>query len=199
MKYHFSYIASYPNGTIGRAHLTYEFCPCRNQYSFKSGKNELLSYLRNCKGWSEDPEGVYTINYIFTVLFANWKWKNLIRNKYELELLIGEEELEVFGCEELRQWFVTDLEAQSESFGYSRLFWDPCTVVSYLGVYHLRGFIASTYLNTHGVYESYSVPFLCYNDKKLLRKILNVSVIPEQLYYDGGCRSRNDIRIRRLR
>jgi hypothetical protein len=173
MRYNFSNIAKYPDGTwppIGRAKLTYKFCPCRNQYFFKEGNNELLLYLRgHCKGWSENPEGVYTVNYIITVLFANWERKGLIR--HNLYLLIGEQEVKAFGHYKRWNLFPETFRSSSKAI---------C-----MGLFNLRIFITTFYLNTFGVADDYAVPFLCYENKNLLCQILKVRSLPRGLCYDN--------------
>jgi hypothetical protein len=63
--------------TNARTHIPviYEPCDCQEKYSFKP-QSRLLAYLRQCKGWTDDPEGKYTLNYIIAVLLAYAKEQN---------------------------------------------------------------------------------------------------------------------------
>ena len=71
------------------------FCPHGNKYPFKYG-TKLEEYMRQCKGWLEDQDRKYTINYILIVLLAEIKSRRLlILDAYDKYYIICDRELQL--------------------------------------------------------------------------------------------------------
>ena len=59
--------------------IIYSVCPHRNRYPFKKG-SELKNYLKNeCPVWKDDPEELYTVNFIVVALLSTFKSQDLIK------------------------------------------------------------------------------------------------------------------------
>ena len=117
-------------------------CPHGEKYTLED--STLLQYLmEDCKGFQIDPEGKYTLNYVITVLLANWKEKQLIQH-----------------CTVLTNGRI------KRAFGT----YDSCFCLTELRAMVLRYFDTKEFFLLEGYYRIYRAPLWCL-DSSLMEQL----------------------------
>ena len=123
------------------SHLPYYTCPCRDKH-FLPPDSRLLQYLKfECQGFTEDPKGEFSLNYILIVLVTNWSQKGLFKK---------------------RNYLTTKNRTIKALLGY------PCwgRPIS-IKISNLRYSICSRYFRTTEVIETSYAVFFCVKDQGL--------------------------------
>jgi len=102
--------------------ISYKLCPHQDKYSF-CPNSPLKNYLENhCKGFVIDPSNTYTINYIVTILIANWGKRRLFSQNQDAVLATSyikkafRTTSAVIGIKGLRRRIVYQLDAEAEDY-----------------------------------------------------------------------------------